>query len=303
MGQTEKRGARMTHKTPWITEPFTPEDGNDWQLYVDESGTEQESPVTVVFGVLMNPRMQAAAQVAIAAATLGIPTAFRSHYTPPHASSLMKRDKHSDTWTLAERWNLIRSVAAIPHAIGAMSFSAYVKRSNPSDPTNPEATKEDFHYAYAFGLCVAHANRFVTEHLGATAHFDVRSENMDNKWRKKMAMERVRALNLRPHPLPDVKIHQIAETPERRLLSAGVTPGWNPSAERLGGDVEFIPSTEPLLSLADTGAYCVRRYLIGAARAEELVATIGGNAENLRGCGVENSYFGTMLHFSRPKPG
>lgn len=137
-------------------------------IYLDEAGTSAQEPVTVVAGIILD------ADAHYTKAERRLEELLRSMPAPwgqstefvPHAKSIFHgEDGMREAWPdFAARRKLIRDMIAIAPQLGIAVSIGFCRRTVPfaADlPGNSGVTLVDHCHMLAFGLCIAHADRFI----------------------------------------------------------------------------------------------------------------------------------------------
>lgn len=152
-------------------------------IYIDEAGTSQHEPVTVVAGVLVEPDMQfMSAKKRIDAILDSVPKQVRATL-PAHAKTIFSGSKKlsdgssiRDWWPLDDRFEFMKKILKVVRQEGLVVSVAFVRRGN----AVPESkmTAWEFHHAFAFALCIANADRYMTRYTGPDEILQVMAEDL-----------------------------------------------------------------------------------------------------------------------------
>lgn len=120
-------------------------------VFMDEAGTSQHEPVTVVVAITANADENLMSAEALILETLGaVPPQFQRDFCF-HATEVFAGAKYKDQWSLTERLNLLYSMMAIPRRLGmAITVSCVWRGANPVDLVALKMTQHQFDHIYAF---------------------------------------------------------------------------------------------------------------------------------------------------------
>ncbi len=235
-----------------------------YYVYVDEAGTSQREPVTVVAGVILHSDYWRDAAARLEELfDIHVPKDLRPgfHF---HAKKIWSGYReYYEIWSRHERAKFIAAVASIPRELCAAISIGKVRRdfhfSQEIMPLN------DFHHIAAFFYCLARANKYIRDwgrsyEVGTVVAED---ERKNRKYLRK-------ALKFTPPNLPLTADYILLTRHEKeagQILQTMAGP-----IDRLVDTVFFAAKDEaPLLQISDACAYIFRRYLSGQNYGEEMI--------------------------------
>jgi hypothetical protein len=193
-----------------------------------------------------------------------VPSQHRNASFVPHAKSIFHGEgKLREGWSWADRRIFLRSLVAIGPELGAPVCMGMVRRETPLDKSTG-LSLTDYHHMFAFGLCVAHADRYVVERGRPNEVTTLVAENIP----KKEGILRNAFQILKKRPLAVNMQHwtsSITEPPSIKHYSISTIRDTPHFVAKQGS---------PLLWIADACAFGFARYLSGGSFGAELIASV-----------------------------
>lgn len=227
-------------------------------VHVDEAGTSEHEPVTIVVGLIIDADKQLLrAEAAIEELLLSVPEEFREGFVF-HAMAIWGSPKYRDRWAFTDRLGLLRRMMALPRRLGIPVSMSFVRRS--SGPPPPRLVKKgvtpsQFHHFQAFANCMAIADKYIRDHADLSEVGTVVAENVPQMRQFLRA-----ALNMwrdDPVVLPP---GGLVPTEEERKLGYIKQEGEY-RVSRLRKNIHFVEKgDDPLTQMADACAFGFRRF-------------------------------------------
>ncbi len=236
------------------------------QIYVDEAGTDESSPVTVVAAVIVVPTQSTALADRIdAIKDKYVPRKQRDGYIL-HATDIFSRRNGHESWEISDRVNLMKTILRVfyerdvPFAIGACFRSAegadhdkYAERLYPTIQRilgiNAKVNGARYRHTLALMKCLDSVDQFIRNFGPPDASGIVLAEDVPNS--KELLANFTELVR------------------QRSDGRAG------PKLERITGGLDFaVKGAHPFLELADMLAFTARRYLSNQLYGEELMNSI-----------------------------
>lgn len=253
-------------------------------IFVDEAGTSQHEPVTVVVGIIASADNHVMDAEALTHEILGaVPAALKSDFVF-HATDVFGAKKYRDAdWSPTNRFELLKSMMSVPHRIG-MAVSVSAQWAGATDFSENYAqfgwTAKQSDLFTAFHQCLAMADRNIRRHAGPREVATVVAE--DNPEMRRSLRVVPKMLRDNPRIIPSEHIRQ---TPAD--LEAGYcTQNGEVRVTRIRNSVHFVEKSEdPLVQVADACAFGFRRFFAGQKFGPEFARAIVGDENVLRNFG------------------
>jgi hypothetical protein len=220
-------------------------------IYVDEAGTAEHEPVTVVVGIILHADTQWMDTARTILQTFQkVPAKFRENFIS-HATAIWGSEKYRPEWSREDRLSFLYELMAIPLNLKLAVAYAAVSRKQPPLTVNPEAhySKAQIDHISAFGICMGLADQYIRDQCAANELATVVAEDLP-EMRK----------NLRGI------MHAIQRTP----FVIGNGPPIR--ITRVVDSVHYAAKSEAIvLQVADACAFGLRRYLSNQSMGEEFV--------------------------------
>lgn len=250
-------------------------------IFMDEAGTSQHEPVTVVVGLIAHAEEHVlSAELLVREALGAVPKGFREDFVF-HATQVYGDKKFQNAeWGLTDRLNLLIQMMSIPRRIGmavtvAVHWRGSVDFSNSYELLGMSPEQSD-HYN-AFQLCIAVADRNIRMRAGPREVASVVAEDVPDM--KKHLKEIPRILRENAHTFPQSHMRHTADDIEAGYM----TQNGDYRVTRMRNSVHFVEKAEdPLVQVADACAYGFRRFFAQEKFGVEFVRAIIGNENLLR---------------------
>ncbi|MEO1322426.1 MAG: DUF3800 domain-containing protein [Pseudomonadota bacterium] len=223
-------------------------------VYVDEAGTGQHEPVTIVAAAILSADRQLnQAERLLVEALNGVPAELRDGFVFS-AKNVFANQAYQDRWRLTDRVNLITRIAAIPRKLnGAVAFGHIRRESEVPDwwPDRPEF----WHHLLAFDQCMCRSDKYIRENGFADEIGSVVAED-DPKMRKHLKGV-IKKIKEQPFIAPKGGL-----IPREIDLKQGFNSQDGESrVERLRSAIQFVEKEDdPLVMIADAVAFSLRRF-------------------------------------------
>jgi hypothetical protein len=260
-------------------------------VFLDEAGTSENEPVTVVVGIIVHADKQLMmAEAAVAEAIGAVPKEFRENFVF-HATDVWGSDRYRELWTMADRLALMRSMMSLPRRLGLPIAMAMVRRSSEVtvDVESKNMTKAQFQHVMAFAGCIASADRYIRTYADLTEVATVVAEDVPEMRRflaKAPSIHRDHPTFLGSNLIPTEKekqqgyMDQVSEFRVTRIRRA----------------VHFVSKKDDaILQLADACAFAFRRFLAEQSFGVDFIQAVLGkppNIEDYRGPSAFDNFYG-----------
>ncbi|WP_084420661.1 DUF3800 domain-containing protein [Henriciella litoralis] len=247
-------------------------------IYMDEAGTAQHEPVTIVTAVIVDPDTQLfEAERVIREANEAVPAEFRQDGWVFHATDVFSNSlKYDARWSLTQRVDYMCQMMALPRRLRLPIAFAKVRRTPESEPTPGPYNLPNFRYDHfeAFGYCAAKADEYIRRNghpneVGALIAEDVQDV-------RRQLREAVDHLRNQPLTIPPSDLEWTAQDTER-----GYTDQTGElRVTRIRKSILFVPKDEdPLTQLADAVAFGLRRFIAGKSFGPRFAEAIYGQSD------------------------
>lgn len=251
-------------------------------VFIDEAGTSQNEPVSVVAGVIIHADKDCLrADEAVNEVLDLIPEQMRNKCAVFHAKKIWGDPKLRDNWSLDKRKSLLCSMMSIPRDLELSLAVGACKRTTqlPQDILKSrKISLAQAHHGIAFQECVARADSFINKYARRNEVATVISEDVPQskrllkhlaKWLLKtgyaVPREDVRLIHADGGPLLDVD-----EFRTRKI-------------SRIRMPIHFVEKQdEALLQIADACAFAFRRFLSQQDHGPDFVKAIIGGSPTLQ---------------------
>ncbi|WP_143324190.1 DUF3800 domain-containing protein [Caulobacter sp. X] len=267
-------------------------------IYMDEAGTADHEPVTVVAGIVVH----ADTQFRPAENELN---SLRNDYVPEHhrtgflfhSTSIWSNPKFREGWDREERLALLIGMMSLPRRLEIPISFGIVRRSAPEIDVQGLMSQAQFRHLMAFIGAVGRADKYIRDHGTEDEVATLVVENIPEMHRfLKLGLR-----TLREHP------RQLDQNLLRRTqleISAGQTiqePEF--SSERIRDGVHFQEKSEsPFLQIADAVAFGLRRGFSRQKDGDVFLDAIFGEPLNMSDWEGPSSYATFMWHLHRAWP-
>jgi hypothetical protein len=228
-------------------------------IYVDEAGTSEQEPVSVVVGLIVQADKEwlPAAQ-AVQSLRPTVPEKFRNEIF--HAKTIWGHKKYRDDWSQEARVEFLCRLMSIPNRVGIGISWAMMRRTARVVPV-PGYTAVQIQHAHCFLGCVGAADTFVRQ-VGPGEVATIVAEDVPEV--RKLLRH---ALTLARYQPPTVT-------------------GWGPSpatelrVTQVVDEVHFAGKEEAiLLQVADACAFGLRRYFADQSYGDVFAHAVTGGAK------------------------
>lgn len=242
-------------------------------IYVDEAGTSENEPITIVVAIIVHAdRQLMLAESAIAEAISGVPNKFREGFVF-HAAQIWGDEKYrdDDVWTLADRLYLLKQVMAVPRKLG-LAISIGLARRHEHDVSAEKlkalgVTATQWDHMMAFSMCIARADKWIRDRAQSNEVGSVVAEDVPDMRR---------FLRVAPQVMREIpqNVGPVRATVEEQRLGY-ITQHTEMRVTRIRNIVHFIQKEDdPLLYLADACAFGFRRFFSEQKFGDEFAAAI-----------------------------
>ena len=244
-------------------------------IFVDEAGTSEPEPVTVVAGVIANADEHIMVAEKLVHECIGaVPPALKDNFVF-HATDVLNNhsDKYSDKWSITDRLKLLKNVMSVPRRTNmAISFSVQWRGKVDHSKSLPSKLRDhEKDHLMAFANCLALADRNIRDKAGAMEIATVVCEDCQDmrQYLKKVPdWYKKNPIHLGPKDLRWI------EEDER---AGYLTQSGDMRIERIRGSVHFVEKDEdPLVQVADACAFGIRRFFAGQKFGRDFVEAIFG---------------------------
>jgi hypothetical protein len=223
-------------------------------VYMDEAGTSEREPVTVVVALIVNADEQLMFAEAAVSEVLGaVPEHFRKGFVF-HATDVWNDEKYRQSWMMSDRLALLHAMMALPRRLKIPITLSIIRRNSPpvDKMMNLGLSLAQSQHVQAFISCVAHADRFIRHHADLREVGSVVAEDVP-EMRKflKLAPKVARQM---PMTLPSIILT------EAEKAQGYTTQQTDIRVTRIRNSVHFVgKGDDPILQLADACAFGFRR--------------------------------------------
>jgi hypothetical protein len=270
-------------------------------IYVDEAGTSEREPVTIVAGIIVEADTQfvPAEKELDALKKDYVPTSMQEKFIS-HATTIWGSQRIREAWQFEERLAYLLGIMSLPRRLGIPLSFGLVRRTAPMPPdfNLNLLSPAQFHHTLAFSGAVSRADKYIRDYGRPEEVATLVVENIPEM--HSFLRKIVNGLRSEPITLsdPDDFILTGAELGLGVLLQEGVF-----GIERIRDGVHFQEKGEsPFLQIADACAFGLRRYFAGQSSGDIFAEAILGHQPQ----GVEwegpSSYTTYMWHPRRLNP-
>lgn len=246
-------------------------------IFVDEAGTSDREPVTVVVGLIADADHHVMNAEALAREVIGgVPPHHQEDFVF-HAKQVFGDRKYREGWSMNDRLLILRQMMKIPRRIGmAVVVSVHWRRSVDFKKYAAQlnVSESQYEHFFAFLNCLAVADRNIRQNARPREVASVVAEDVQ---------EMRGLLKQVPYVLQAGPIHLPPEMMRETSLDKAV--GFNTQSgelrnTRIRNSVHFVEKAEdPLVQVADACAYGFRRYFAGEKFGPEFVEAILGHRD------------------------
>ncbi|KQY83660.1 hypothetical protein ASD35_24355 [Pelomonas sp. Root1444] len=258
---------------------------------MDEAGTSEKEPVTVVVGLVVEADAHLMAiEAAVSEILGGVPSQYRTQKNFVfHAKEIWGDSRMREGWTQAHRLAILKSMMHLPRRFGIpIVLSMYRRSAQFEGIESTGMSVAQFQHFMAFGNCIASADRYIRDYARPSEVGTVVAEDVPEMRRflaRAVSLWRENSFSFSPDQLiPTAK--EVEQGFLRQVGDLRVT--------RLRRNIHFVEKGDPMLMVADACAYGFRRFLAEQSFGDEFVeAMLGGrlNIDDYRGpCAMDNFY-------------
>ncbi|RXF75470.1 DUF3800 domain-containing protein [Hansschlegelia zhihuaiae] len=258
----------------------------DWPLryiFMDEAGTSDPEPVTVVVGIIASADEHVMSAEALVREIYDtVPPQFKKDFVF-HATDILNKTKYQDGWSMTDRLALLKCMMSVPIRIGmSVCLSARWRGACDYSKTDMmEMSPAQLDHAMAFGLCLTTADRHIRNHAHPREVATVVAED-DPKMRKFLKKLPMGLKNNPIHLSPSHLRCVPADVEAGYCVQSGVV-----SISRIRNSVHFVEKDEdPLVQVADACAFGFRRFFANEKFGEDFARSIIGSAKGLENFGA-----------------
>ena len=226
-----------------------------YHIYVDEAGTSEREPVTVVVGVIIHSDSgwtEAATRVRQIFDEY-VPERFREGFVF-HAKSVWGDKRYREGWPMEERLAFVSAMASLPREMKLAIALGKVRRDSAGALVG--LSKEESDHLVAFARCMWRANKYVRDWAKRGEIATVVVEDMPKRRSKLKAMLDA----VRRHPGSSLEEGYVRLTLEEQDTGVLVQTIAG-QVDRIIDTVHFVTKEEaPLVQIADACAFVFRRY-------------------------------------------
>jgi hypothetical protein len=245
-------------------------------VYMDEAGTSEHEPVTVVVALIVNADEQLMmAEKAIDEALGAVPEKYREGFAF-HAKDVWGNTAYREDWPLASRMHLLHTMMRLPRRLRIPVAMSMIRRS--SEPIQPlldmGLTLAQSQHVMAFIYCIGQADRYIREHADLKEIGSIIAEDVPEiRKHLKLAPKAVKIMN--------APIGTVIPTAKEREQGF-VTQRAELRVTRIRNSVHFVKKgDDPLLQLSDACAFGLRRLFSEQDFGKEFGMSIKGVETNL----------------------
>lgn len=249
-------------------------------IFMDEAGTSELEPVTVVVGIIASADEHVMSAEALTMEAVGaVPEKFRDGFVF-HATQVYGDQRFQEDWSLTDRLHLLYAMMSIPRRIGmAISLGVHWRGSvDFSDSLGRLGMSlAQCDHFQAFSQCIAIADRNIRRRAGPREVATVVAEDIPEMRRFLKGLPRAHRES--PIYLPQSHLRKTVSDEEAGYIKQS----GDVRVTRIRNSVHFVEKSEdPLVQVADACAYGFRRYFAGEKFGVEFVREILGNENSLR---------------------
>lgn len=227
-------------------------------IYTDEAGIAANEPVTVVVGLIVNADTQWRPTVdRVFQALEAVPERLRDGFIF-HATEVWSA-KYKADWSMEDRFAFLKKMMGIPRDSGlAIAYGLFYRDGSVTSEANLttlKMTREQYQHAYAFGMCMASADDYISTFAAPNEVAAIVAEDIPEMRRNlKDATTRLRTGTVSIHNSL-ITQQVVGQQPASKLLTLQMR------IRRVVDDIHFAPKESAvILWLADAVAYGLRRY-------------------------------------------
>jgi hypothetical protein len=251
-------------------------------VFMDEAGTSEDEPVTVVVGIIVNADEQLLhAELAVEEALGAIPEEFKQDGF--HADDIWNNHKYRERWSQTDRMTLVKTMASLPRRLNlAISYaierrsSVYTEHIRENYGSVGLDTTAKLNHFFAFINCIGRADKYIRDHCNHREVGTVIAEDIPDMRRfLKLAPRLLRDCPIIPRP------GDLMPTAAERAQGY-ITQEGEQRVNKIRNSMLFAEKDEdPMLQIADACAFSLRRYFSELEFGRDLIRAVRGNEPNM----------------------
>lgn len=245
-------------------------------LFLDEAGVSADEPVAVVVAVIVHADQQAApADLRAETIYSQAPLAFRKKHPVFHAKSIWGEREFRNEWSLEQRKKLLIDMMSCPRELNlSVAFGAAHRDLEIPDEIYGDAiTKVQVRHGVALQQCLWAADRWMMKFCGPNEIATVIAEDVpESKGFLKYLVSHMRN---------DQAFIQLVESGVfDHVVPREINLSNERTLHRIRTPIHFCSKIEePLLQIADSCAFGLRRYLAGYPHGDDFMTAIGADVK------------------------
>lgn len=241
-------------------------------VFVDEAGTSEREPITVVVAIIADADQHLSDADGLVAEALGaVPARYRDGFVF-HATEVFGDRKYHQDWLPSDRLHLLVAMMLIPRRLG-MAISVSVRWRSPEGAFR-DMSSAFWDHLVAFGNCLALADRKIRDYGRPLERAVVIAEDVPSERNSLRAM----IDGLSRNPVVLTREH-IRRTPTDEALGY-IRQRGEMRITRIRNPVHFVKKADdPLVQVADACAFGLRRFFAGEDQGELFFQAILGPTE------------------------
>ncbi len=260
-------------------------------VYMDEAGTSELEPVTIVVGLIVDADKQLIfAETAVNEVLGSVPPKFRKDFIF-HAADVWGNRIYRDDWSMSDRLAFLRNMMSLPRRLKIPISMGMMRRGFLWSPETQSVISKlklsaaQWDHIMAFSACVARADKYIREHAGLQEIGSIVAEDVP-EMRKFL---KVAPKIFRDNPIvlpPGMVLPTLAEQ------KAGfISQETEQRVSRIRQSIHFVDKSDDLLlHLADACAFGFRRYFSEQEHGAMFIRAILGEEP------IMQDYSGRMSH-------
>jgi len=251
-------------------------------VFIDEAGTSQKEPVSVVAGIIIHADKHCLrADEAVNDVLDLIPDYIREKCPVFHAKRIWGDKKLRENWSLDERKSLLCSMMSIPREL-ELSLAVGACRRTTQLPEELLKSRNislvQAHHGIAFQECVARADSFINKYARYNEVATVISEDVPES--KHLLKHLARWLLKTGYVIPKEDV-RLVHADGGSLLD--IDEFRTRKVSRIRMPIHFVEKhDEPLLQIADACAFAFRRFLSKQDHGSDFLKAIVGGSPTLQ---------------------
>lgn len=264
-------------------------------IYMDEAGTADHEPVTVVAGIIVHADTQfVPAEEEMASLVRDfVPEQLRANFLF-HGTSVWNNPKYREVWEREERLALILGMMSLPRRLKIPISFGIVRRSAPEIDLKGKMSQSQFRHVMAFTGAVGRADKYIRDHGAPNEIATLVAENIPE-------MHRFLKFGLTMLRQQPITLEKDLLQPTQLEKSMGIAiQEPEQTVQRIRDGVHFQEKSEsPFLQIADALAFGLRRGFSEQKMGDEFLESIFGEPLNMSDWAGPSSYATYMWHIHR----